>query len=51
MMMFRGFRGGTLAETAARPMSERCFRPDEYFMPVGETMSERWNTTMCPLER
>jgi tRNA(adenine34) deaminase len=41
MMMCRARRGGTVAETAARPMSERFFPRDDYFMRLALREAER----------
>jgi tRNA(adenine34) deaminase len=41
MMMCRCWRGGTVAETAARPMSERFFPGDYYFMRLALREAER----------
>src|SRR4030081_1897792 len=41
MMMCRGRREGTVAETAARAMSERFFPRDDYFMRLALREAER----------
>src|SRR6476619_3083272 len=41
MMMWRARRGGTVAETAARSMSERFFPRDDYFMRLALREAER----------
>jgi tRNA(adenine34) deaminase len=41
MMMCRARRGGTVAGTAARPMSERFFPRDDYFMRLALREAER----------
>src|SRR6476619_5670450 len=41
MMMWRARRGGTVAETAARSMSDRFFPRDEWFMRLALREAER----------
>jgi tRNA(adenine34) deaminase len=41
MMMCRNSRGGTVAEAAAKPMSERFFPRDDYFMRLALREAER----------